>query len=111
MKKILPLLALSMLSACSTSPAFIADHADGRFLTRVPAPPAPTAGFGLVNGLPADTVTVLDSRAIRALRRSPEDAWAINLTSQKKIILWVGVGIVVAYIIAEEIEDEVAFFP
>ena len=60
---------------------------------------------------PGDIVQLIDSRTIRALRAARNDIPTLDLTREQKIALWVGVGLVAAYLITDWIEDEVAFFP
>jgi len=103
----LPLLAA--LTACSAVPAMGPRAVEPRLIAGSP-PAAPVLASGL-HERRADAVTLFDSRLIRAARKASDEALMLNLTSGQKIVLWVGVGIVAAYLISEEIEDEVAFFP
>lgn len=60
---------------------------------------------------PADFIQLIDTRAIRALRAASDDMAALDLTRERKIAMWVGVGVFSAYLITRWIEDNVAFFP
>ena len=108
--KVLVLLSLSFLTACATNPAagLYTEQRERNGTGLLPS--SPSIGFQTV-GHPNDAFTLIDSRTIRALRRIERDVPALGLTREQKLALWIGVGIVAAYLVTEWIEDEVAFFP
>jgi hypothetical protein len=105
------LLALIILSGCAAVPLQTTD--------RLPRARALSASPGLAThtleandrGYPDDVVTLIDSRTIRALRKHRKDIACLDLTHGQKVGMWVGVGVVAAYLVANWIEDNVVLFP
>jgi hypothetical protein len=113
-KRAAVVLAALVLSACTASP-----RVGVTAFERVPPSRVSSGMLSPVSvaavPLPGDTVTLLDSRVLRALRRaaadSAADGEALGLTRGQKVALWVGVTVVAAYLVADWLEDEVAFIP
>ena len=51
-----------------------------------------------------DVIRLIDSRAIRALRAANNEISTLDLTREQKIAIWVGVGVVSAYLITRWID-------
>ena len=115
MRALVPLtsipLTMCFLSACATNAV------DGPLtappdvvIGRSAAPAMPPLTFDTV-GRHGDVIRLIDSRTIRALRAASSEIPTLDLTREQKIAIWVGVGVVSAYLITRWIEDNVAFFP
>ena len=104
-------LTICFLSACAThtldGPRTVPPDV---VMNRSAAPAMPPLTFDTV-GRRGDVIRLIDSRAIRALRAANSEISTLDLTREQKIAIWVGVGVVSAYLITRWIEDNVAFFP
>ena len=115
MRALVPLtsipLTMCFLSACATN-AFDGPRTAPPevVMGRSAAPAMPPLTFGTA-GRHGDVIRLIDSRAIRALRAANNEISTLDLTREQKIAIWVGVGVVSAYLITHWIEDNVAFFP
>jgi hypothetical protein len=101
------LLMLPILSACAVAPGAGPDALQREIDS---ASAVRATGFE-VPGYRDDVVTLIDTRAIRALRRGEGDVPGLDLTKGQKVALWVTVGVAASFLMGKWLEDNVAFFP
>jgi hypothetical protein len=107
MRSLALLCALSLEACAAVPPDLPASAAEARTIAPAVLPlDLRSAVLGVDRG-----IVLLDTRAIGQLRRSKMEQPGLSLMTGQRVALWVGVGVVVMFLVTDWMEDNVAFFP